>query len=130
MLRGRSMLVRKTDVLPVECVVRGYLIGSGWKEYQSHGHRLRHPAARRATGMADRLDEPIFTPATKAETGHDENISFDAVGEDRRRRTRAASSATRRLALYDARPREYALARAASSSPTRSSSSGSRSAAS
>ena len=74
MLRGRSMLVRRTEVFPVECVVRGYLAGSGWKDYQRTvevcGHRL--PA-----GLAEsaQLPQPIFTPATKAETGHDENIS-------------------------------------------------------
>jgi phosphoribosylaminoimidazole-succinocarboxamide synthase len=72
----RSMLVKKAQVLPVECVVRGYLAGSGWKEYQQSqtvcGHKL--PAGLR---QCDKLDEPIFTPATKAELGeHDENISF------------------------------------------------------
>ena len=73
-LRGRSMLVHRTDVFPVECVVRGYLSGSGWKDYQRTaqvcGHEL--PAGLRES---DQLAEPIFTPATKAETGHDENIS-------------------------------------------------------
>ncbi len=75
-LRGRSMYVRKTTPLPIECVVRGYLAGSGWKEYQ---------ASRTVCGIAlpdglvesSKLPEPIFTPATKAETGHDENISFE-----------------------------------------------------
>ena len=78
-LRGRSMLVRRTEVFPVECVVRGYLAGSGWKDYlaagQTSGHRL--PAGLRES---DQLPAPIFTPATKAETGHDENI-----GEERMR---------------------------------------------
>ena len=73
-LRGRSMLVRRTKVFPVECVVRGYISGSGWKDYQRTGevcgHRL--PANLRES---EKLSEPIFTPATKAETGHDENIS-------------------------------------------------------
>jgi len=73
-LRGRSMLVRRTEVFPVECVVRGYLSGSGWKDYlrtgQVCGHQL--PAGLRES---EKLAEPIFTPATKAETGHDENIS-------------------------------------------------------
>jgi len=73
-LRGRSMLVHRTEVFPVECVVRGYLSGSGWKDYQRTsqvcGHQL--PAGLRES---DQLAEPIFTPATKAETGHDENIS-------------------------------------------------------
>jgi phosphoribosylaminoimidazole-succinocarboxamide synthase len=73
-LRGRSMLVRRTNTFPVECVVRGYLSGSGWKDYlrtgEVCGHRL--PAGLRES---ERLPEPLFTPATKAETGHDENIS-------------------------------------------------------
>lgn len=73
-LRGRSMLVRRTKVFPVECVVRGYISGSGWKDYlrtgEVCGHRLP-PNLRES----DKLAQPIFTPATKAETGHDENIS-------------------------------------------------------
>jgi phosphoribosylaminoimidazole-succinocarboxamide synthase len=73
-LRGRAMLVRRTEVFPVECVVRGYLAGSGWKDYQATGavcgHRLP-PGLREAA----QLPAPIFTPATKAESGHDENIS-------------------------------------------------------
>lgn len=76
-LAGRSMLVRKTKVLPVECVIRGYLAGSGWKEYQKTQSvcGVRLPAGLR---QCDKLPEPIFTPATKAEHGeHDENISFD-----------------------------------------------------
>jgi phosphoribosylaminoimidazole-succinocarboxamide synthase len=79
-LRDRSLVVRKTSVFPIECVVRGYLAGSGWKEYRQQGTvcglRLRDGLRE-----ADRLDEPIFTPATKAETGHDENISFERAGE-------------------------------------------------
>ena len=73
-LRGRSMLVRRTDVFPVECVVRGYLSGSGWKDYQRTGQVCGHqlPAGLRES---EQLARPIFTPATKAETGHDENIS-------------------------------------------------------
>ncbi len=74
-LRGRTMLVRKCTVFPVECVVRGYLVGSGWKDYRETGsvcgHRL--PPAMR---LADRLPEILFTPATKAVSGHDENIDF------------------------------------------------------
>jgi phosphoribosylaminoimidazole-succinocarboxamide synthase len=78
-LRGRSMLVRKTDPLPVECVARGYLSGSGWKEYQRTGAvcAIPLPAGLRES---DRLPAPIFTPATKAETGHDENISEAEAG--------------------------------------------------
>ena len=85
-LEGRSMLVVKTDPFPVECVVRGYLVGSGWKDYQATGAvcGIKLPAGLRES---DRLDPPIFTPATKAETGHDENISFermaDIVGAER-----------------------------------------------
>jgi phosphoribosylaminoimidazole-succinocarboxamide synthase len=73
-LRGRSMLVKRTEVFPVECVVRGYLSGSGWKDYQRTGQVCGHqlPAGLRDS---EKLTEPIFTPATKAETGHDENIS-------------------------------------------------------
>jgi phosphoribosylaminoimidazole-succinocarboxamide synthase len=85
MLDGRSTLCRKTSVAPVECVVRGYLVGSGWKDYQKTGVVCGHilPAGLQ---QAQQLDEVIFTPATKAEEGHDENISFDqmvdAVGAD------------------------------------------------
>ncbi len=73
-LRGRSMLVKRTKVFPVECVVRGYLEGSGWKEYKATGKICGHalPAGLR---QCDKLPEPIFTPATKAATGHDENIT-------------------------------------------------------
>ena len=73
-LDGRSMLVKKTKVLPVECVVRGYLAGSGWKDYQAGGSLS---GIKLPTGLkqADRLPEPIFTPSTKAESGHDEAIT-------------------------------------------------------
>jgi len=79
-LSGRSMLVRRTEVFPVECVVRGYLSGSGWKDYQRTGQVCGHqlPAGLRDS---DQLAEPIFTPATKAETGHDENISEQQMAE-------------------------------------------------
>ncbi len=77
-LRGRSMIGRKAEVLPVECVARGYLIGSGWKEYGQDG-AVSGIKLRPGYRMADQLDQPIFTPAYKAETGHDENISFDQV---------------------------------------------------
>src|SRR3989440_1474334 len=73
-LKGRSMLVKRTDVFPVECVVRGYLAGSGWKDYQRTGEICGHKLPPRLR-EADKLPAPIFTPATKAETGHDENIS-------------------------------------------------------
>jgi len=79
-LRGRSMLVRKTDVFPVECVVRGYITGSGWKDYQTTGEVCGHklPSGLRES---EQLAKPIFTPATKAETGHDENISEAQMAE-------------------------------------------------
>ena len=78
-LQGRSMLVRKTQPIPVECVARGYLSGSGWKEYQQTGSvcGVKLPAGLRES---DRLPEPIFTPATKAESGHDINISEEEAG--------------------------------------------------
>jgi phosphoribosylaminoimidazole-succinocarboxamide synthase len=78
-LRGRSMLVRKTDPLQVECVARGFLSGSGWKDYQRTGAvcGVRLPGGLRES---DRLPQPIFTPATKAESGHDENISENEAG--------------------------------------------------
>ncbi len=74
-LRGRSMLVRRAEMFPMECVVRGYLSGSGWKEYNATGSvcGIQLPAGLRES---DQLPEPIFTPATKATTGHDENISL------------------------------------------------------
>lgn len=106
---GRSMLVRKTEVVPIECVVRGYLSGSGWKEYQTSG-TVCGIELPQGLQESDKLPEPIFTPATKAEQGeHDENISFermvDTVGlelsEELRRRS---------LEIYQ-QGAEYALAR-------------------
>jgi phosphoribosylaminoimidazole-succinocarboxamide synthase len=78
-LRGRTMLARKTDPIPIECVARGYLSGSGWKEYQQAGRvcGITLPPGLRES---DRLPEPIFTPATKADTGHDVNISEEEAG--------------------------------------------------
>ncbi len=94
-VRGRSVVVRRLQPLPVEAVVRGYLIGSGWKDYQAHGEvcGVRLPPGLQ---IASRLPEPIFTPATKAEAGdHDENISFDRmvdlVGTGRAERVRELS---------------------------------------
>lgn len=77
-LAGRSMVTRKAQVVPFECVVRGYLEGSGWKEYQATGS-VCGIALPRGLRQCDRLPEPIFTPATKAESGHDENVTFDAM---------------------------------------------------
>jgi phosphoribosylaminoimidazole-succinocarboxamide synthase len=97
-LAGRSMLVKKSRVLPIECVARGYLIGSGWKEYQTSGTVCGIPL-RPGYRLADRLDDVIFTPATKAETGHDENIPFEQaaaiIGHDLATRVRELT-----LALY------------------------------
>lgn len=73
-LRGRSMLVKKTKVFPVECVVRGYLAGSGWKDYKATGEVCGHKLPKELI-EADKLPHPIFTPATKAARGHDENIN-------------------------------------------------------
>lgn len=107
-LRGRAMLVKKAKLLPIECVVRGYLIGSGWKDYQRTGHVCGIPL-RPGYRMADKLDAPIFTPAHKAETGHDENITFDdvvkLVGASRAEQLRDISI---RLYMFAAR---YALSR-------------------
>ena len=107
-LAGRSMLVRKTEVVPIECVVRGYLSGSGWKEYQQSGSvcGIDLPVGLKES---QQLAEPIFTPATKEESGHDENISFERmvelvgreVSEELRRRS---------LDVYR-RGAEYALSR-------------------
>src|SRR5947209_6835855 len=97
-LRGRSMLVKKAQVVPIECVARGYLAGSGWKEYQSSGEvcGIALPAGLR---QCDKLPQPIFTPATKEETGHDINISFE---EAARRVGAGAAEALRErtLSLY------------------------------
>jgi phosphoribosylaminoimidazole-succinocarboxamide synthase len=79
-LAGRSMLVRKCEVVPIECVVRGYLDGSGWKEYQQNGQVCGIPLPE-GLSQCSQLSQPIFTPATKEETGHDINISFERMVE-------------------------------------------------
>jgi phosphoribosylaminoimidazole-succinocarboxamide synthase len=79
-LVGRSMVVRKAQVIPFECVVRGYLEGSGWKDYQATG-RVCGIELPKGMSQCDRLPEPIFTPATKAESGHDENVSFEIMSQ-------------------------------------------------
>jgi len=93
-LRGRSMLVTRAEMVPVECVVRGYLSGSAWKEYRTTG-RVCGIELPPGLQESDQLPEPIFTPATKATTGHDENISFDdmarLVGPDLSRQLRDLS---------------------------------------
>jgi phosphoribosylaminoimidazole-succinocarboxamide synthase len=84
-LSGRSMFARRTEVFPVECVVRGYLVGSGWKDYKRTGEVCGHKLPENLR-ESDQLSEPIFTPATKAEEGHDENISEaqmrDIIGDE------------------------------------------------
>jgi phosphoribosylaminoimidazole-succinocarboxamide synthase len=79
-LAGRAMLVRRTDPFPIECVVRGYISGSGWKDYQKTGAICSIPLPK-GLRESDKLPEPIFTPSTKATTGHDENISFDEAAK-------------------------------------------------
>ena len=107
-LAGRIMLCRKTEVVPIECIARGYITGSGWKDYQASGAVCGIPLP---SGLrnSDRLDEPLFTPSTKADTGHDENISFavgaEIVGEE----LMSWLSATT-LSLYN-KARAYALER-------------------
>ncbi|MBO4619644.1 MAG: phosphoribosylaminoimidazolesuccinocarboxamide synthase [Victivallales bacterium] len=107
-LEGRSMLVRKLNMLPVECIVRGYLTGSGWSSYQKTGKVCGIPL-REGYQNASKLDEPIFTPTTKAETGHDEAISFEElsaqIGSKLADALRNAS-----IALYN-QAAEYALQR-------------------
>jgi phosphoribosylaminoimidazole-succinocarboxamide synthase len=99
-LRGRSMIVRKTKPLPVECVVRGYLAGSGWKEYQQSGS-VSGAALPKGLQLASQLPQPIFTPSTKAEAGHDENIDWEgccaALGRDVAERVKDFS-----LKIYEA----------------------------
>lgn len=107
-LEGRSMLVKKTEVFPVECVVRGYLEGSGWKEYQNGGRICGHRLPAGLT-QCDRLPEPLFTPATKEKSGHDINITeeefFSIVG-----RETGGKLKTKALELYR-EASEYALTR-------------------
>jgi phosphoribosylaminoimidazole-succinocarboxamide synthase len=93
-LAGRAMLVRRADMLPLECIVRGYLSGSAWKEYRSSG-TVHGEAMPSGLQESDQLPEPVFTPSTKAEVGHDENISFaaavDLVGKEVAERARDLS---------------------------------------
>jgi len=112
-LEGRSMWVKRADMFDVECVARGYLSGSGWKEYQQTGAvcGIKLPPGLRES---DALPEPIFTPATKAQTGHDENISFERmvslVGADLSARLRDLTLKIYRQAAEYARPRGIILA--------------------
>src|SRR5580700_6022538 len=112
-LAGRSMLCRKTRPLPIECVVRGYLAGSGWKDYRTTG-KVCGVALPPGLRESDRLPAPIFTPSTKATSGHDENISFDdvvaQVGGDRAEELRSLSLQIYRRAAAYAEPRGILLA--------------------
>jgi len=107
-LEGRAMVVRRTEPVPIECVVRGYISGSGWKDYQRTGG-ICGIALPKGLRESDRLPEPIFTPSTKATTGHDENISFEEtisrIGRAMAERLREVS-----LELY-CRAAEHAAAR-------------------
>lgn len=107
-LEGRSMLVKRARMVEIECVARGYLAGSGWKEYRERGTVCGNPLPR-GLQESDRLPEPIFTPAVKAQTGHDENVSYERVtstiGEDLAARLRDLT-----LQIYS-RAAEYAATR-------------------
>ena len=98
-IAGRAMLCRRTEVFPIECVVRGYLSGSAWKEYRAHGTLAGEPLPA-GLRESDRFDPPIFSPATKAEVGHDENITLARmaamIGDDAARELRRLS-----LHVYD-----------------------------
>lgn len=112
-LAGRALLVRRLEMLPVECVARGHLIGSGWRDYQATGAvcGVPLPAGLR---QADRLPDPVFTPATKATDGHDENIPFERaaelVGESTAARLRALTLAVYRHGAAHAADRGLLLA--------------------
>ena len=112
-LEGRSMVVRKTKPLPIECVARGYVSGSGWKDYRTTGEicGVALPAGLRESDM---LPDPIFTPATKAASGHDENISFEQaaalIGKELAEKVRAVTLEIYRRAASYAGPRGIILA--------------------
>ena len=112
-LAGRSMLVRKTNPLPIECVVRGYVSGSGWKDYRTTG-KVCGIALPNGLLESGRLPEPIFTPATKAVSGHDENISFEQaekmIGKELAGKVRAVSLELYQRAVEHAEPRGIIVA--------------------
>lgn len=112
-LAGRAMLCRRAQPIPIECVVRGYLAGSGWKDYRATGKICKIPLPP-GLHESDRLREPIFTPATKATIGHDQNISFDEVvaraGGELAERLRAVSLELYGRATSHAEPRGILLA--------------------
>ncbi len=112
-LRARSMLVRKLTPVPFECVVRGYLYGSGWKEYQKTGSVCGIPLSK-GMRLADRFEEPLFTPSTKAESGHDVNVSEDdmarSLGAERTKQLKEISLALYRLGSAEAEARGIIIA--------------------
>jgi phosphoribosylaminoimidazole-succinocarboxamide synthase len=112
-LEGRAMLCRRTKPLPIECVVRGYLVGSGWKDYRATG-KVCGIALPSGLQESERLPEAIFTPSTKAAEGHDENISFEEaasrIGAELAERVRAVSLEIYRRAAAYAEPRGIILA--------------------
>jgi phosphoribosylaminoimidazole-succinocarboxamide synthase len=112
-LRGRSMLVMRAEMLPIECVVRGYISGSAWKEYNSTG-QVCGMELPKGLQESERLPEPIFTPATKATAGHDENISFEQtvkiIGADAARELRSLSLAIYAKAAEHARQKGIIIA--------------------
>jgi len=112
-LAGRSMLVQKTKPLPIECVVRGYVSGSGWKDYCATG-RICGMVLPNGLLESSRLPEPIFTPATKAVSGHDENIAFEQaekmIGQELAGKVRAVSLELYRRAAAHAEPRGIIVA--------------------
>lgn len=112
-LAGRSMLVQKTKPLPIECVVRGYVSGSGWKDYRATG-KICGIVLPNGLLESGRLAEPIFTPATKAVSGHDENISFEQaermIGKELAEKVRAVSLELYRRAATHAEPRGIIVA--------------------
>ena len=112
-LAGRSMVVRKTQPLSIECVVRGYVSGSGWKDYRATG-KICGIALPTGLRESDRLPQPLFTPSTKATAGHDENISFEqaasVVGKELAERVRTISLELYRRAAAYAEPRGVILA--------------------
>ena len=113
LLRGRAMLAWRADVFPVECVIRGYIAGSAWKEYRTHG-TLAGEVLRVGLRESDRLEPPIFSPATKAETGHDENITIarmaGVVGEAATRELERLTRTVYTRGLTIAEPRGIIIA--------------------
>jgi len=113
LLRGRAMLAWRADVFPVECVIRGYIAGSAWKEYRTHG-TLAGEALPASLRESDRLEPPIFSPATKAETGHDENITIarmaSIVGEAETRELERLTRTVYARGLTIAEPRGIIIA--------------------